>query len=92
MQPPVPVARMSAVRLVPAQVILARVTSVPLEVRPEAQPVVSARMTAQRVRAARTMLTQPSAAPTLLPPEALPPRIERPGQAKAPASMCCERP
>lgn len=79
---------MSAVRPVSTQVILAQVTAVPVPL--EVAPGVPPRMTAQRVKAARTMLTQTSAAPTLLPPGVLPCRVERPGRAKAPASMCCE--
>jgi hypothetical protein len=84
---------MSAVPPMSVQVILVRVTPLPVPV--EVSPGVSLRMTAKRMKAARTMLTrtmltQTSAAPTLLLPGVLPSRVERPGQAKAPASMCCE--
>jgi hypothetical protein len=87
MQPRLPVARMSALRLVSARVMLLRVTAMPVE----ATWGISARMTAKGVKAVRTMLTQARAALTLVPAGVLPSRVERPGQAQALPSMCGER-
>ena len=100
MQPRVSVTRMSAAR--PVSVMWVPVTALPLPVWVDVPPGVPPRMTAKRMQAARTMLTQTvltqtmpiqtSAAPTLLLPRMLPAPVERPGQAKAPASTstCCE--
>jgi hypothetical protein len=101
MQRQPPVARMSAVRLVSARVMLLWVTAVPVEAT-WAMPV---RMTARVVKTARTILTRTSAAQAILtratltrtiaaPAAALvlpgvsPSRVERPAQAKAPVSAC----
>jgi hypothetical protein len=84
MQRQVPVARMSAVRLVSARVMLLRVTAVPVKVTWG----LSARMTARVVKATRAILTRTSAAPTLVPPGVSPSRVEIPAQANAPPSAC----
>jgi hypothetical protein len=84
MQGQVPMARMSAVRLVSARVMLLRVTAVPVE----ATWGVPARMTARVVKAVRAILTRTSAAPTLVPPGVSPSRVGRPAQVKALPSVC----
>jgi hypothetical protein len=87
-------ARMSAVRLVSARVMLLRVSAVPVETwglpaRLSALPVgatwgLPARMTAGAAKAARAILTRTGPAPTLVPLGVSPPRVERPSQPKAP--------
>ena len=92
------VTRMCAAR--PVSVMWVLVTSLPLPVWVDVPPGVPPRMTAKRMQAAWAMRTQTgltqtipiqtSAAPTLLPPGVLSSQVETPGQAKAPASVCCE--
>jgi hypothetical protein len=84
MQGQVPMARMSAVRLVSARVLLLRVTAVPVE----APWGVLARMTARVVKGVRAILTRTSAAPTLVLPGVSPFRVGRPAQVKALPSAC----
>jgi hypothetical protein len=84
MQRQAPVARMRAMRLVSARVMLLRVTAVPVDATWAMPP----RMTAGVVKAARAILTRTRAAATLVTPRVSPARVERPAQAKALPSAC----